>query len=257
MNLSAPVLGWLITFILVMTRAAAFIAVAPPFSSRAIPVRVKATLAFALALPVTPLMLSKAPASDTVSLVMALAFQLVSGLAMGFVLLLLFSAIQAAGELIDLMSMFTMSSMLDPITNTNSSLFGRIQQIIATTLLFTSGGHLLIVRGFLTSFEATFQRPPDLGALVELLAKNLSVFMVSALEICGPVVVVLFCADLAMGMVSRAVPSLNIFQLSFPVKTALTVALASFAVALLPAAVGGIVDRVIGQVEPIAGFLGG
>lgn len=81
--------------------------------------------------------------------------------------------------------------------------------------------------------------------------------MVSALEICGPVVVVLFCADLAMGMVSRAVPSLNVFQLSFPVKTVLTVALASIAVAVLPAAVSGIVDRVIGEMAPVSGFLGG
>lgn len=257
MTVDAPVMTWLITFILVMTRAAAFIAVAPPFSSRAIPIRVKTTLAFALALPVTPLMVSKAPAMDTFSLIIAIGFQLASGLTMGFIVLLLTSAIQAAGELIDLMSMFTMSSMLDPITNTNSSLFGRIQQIIATTLLFTSGGHLVIIRGFLTSFEATFQRAPDLGGLAELIAKDLSVFMVSALEICGPVVVILFCADLAMGLVSRAVPSLNIFQLSFPVKTTLTVALASVAVALLPAAVSGVVDRAFGQIEPVAGFLGG
>lgn len=257
MTFDAPVMTWLITFILVMTRAAAFIAVAPPFSSRAIPARIKATLAFALALPVTPLMVPRAPAMDTVSLVTAVGFQLASGLTMGFIVLLLTSAIQAAGELIDLMSMFTMSSMLDPITNTNSSLFGRIQQIIATTLLFTSGGYLVILRGFLTSFEATFQRPPDLGGLAELIAKDLSIFMVSALEICGPVVVILFCADLAMGMVSRAVPSLNIFSLSFPVKTALTVALASVAVALLPAAVSGVVDRAFGQIEPVAGFLGG
>ncbi len=257
MSLSAPLLPWLITFLLVMTRAAAFIAVAPPFSSRAIPVRIKAGLAFALALPVTPLMVAKAPSTDTVSLVSAVAFQLASGLTMGFIVLLLTSAIQAAGQVIDLMSMFAMSSMLDPITNSQSSLFGRIQQIIATTLLFTSGGYLVILYGFLRSFEATFQRPPDFGGLAGLMAKNLSIFMLSALEICGPVVVILFCADLAMGLVSRAVPSLNIFQLSFPVKTALTVGLASVAVALLPAAVSGIVDRVVDQTAPVAGFLGG
>lgn len=257
MTVDLPVMSWLLPFVLVMARAAAFIAVAPPFSSRAIPARIKATLAFALALPVTPLIVPKVPSLDATGLVVAVAFQLASGLVMGFIVLLLTSAIQAAGELIDLMSMFAMSSMLDPISNTNSSLFGRIQQLVATTLLFTSGGHLMILRGFLTSFEATFQRAPDAGGLAGVLIENLSVFMVSALEICGPVVVVLFCADLAMGMVSRAVPSLNVFQLSFPVKTVLTVALASIAVAVLPAAVSGIVDRVIGEMAPVSGFLGG
>lgn len=256
MTVTSP-LAVMMAFILVMSRAAAFIAVAPPFSSRSIPVRVKVGLAFALALPVTPVFVTKLPALDTPNLVTAVVFQLASGLAMGFVVLILTSAIQAAGELIDLMSMFTMSSMLDPITNTSSSLFGRIQQLIAITLLFVSGGHLIMVRGFLSSFEATFVRPADLGGLAELMTKNLVIFAVSALEICGPVVVVLFCADLAMGMISRAVPSLNIFQLSFPVKTILTVALASVAVALLPAAVEGIVDRVVDQIKPVARLLGG
>jgi flagellar biosynthetic protein FliR len=57
--------------------------------------------------------------------------------------------------------------------------------------------------------------------------------------------------------VSRAVPSLNVFQLSFPVKTLLTVTLASIAVALMPAAVNGLLDGVMQQFPPALDMLGG
>ena len=55
----------------------------------------------------------------------------------------------------------------------------------------------------------------------------------------------LFLADLALGLVSRAVPSLNVFVMSFPIKILLTLSLASVAVATLPGAVSSILDHVI------------
>ena len=57
--------------------------------------------------------------------------------------------------------------------------------------------------------------------------------------------VVLFLADLALGLVSRAVPSLNIFVLSFPIKILLTLSLASVAMAMLPGALSSLLDHIM------------
>ena len=83
-----------------------------------------------------------------------------------------------------------------------------------------------------------------------------SMFM-AALQIGAPILAVLFLADLALGLVSRAVPSLNIFQLSFPVKTLLVVTLAALAVAMMPGAVDMIVDGVLREFPTVMHAIGG
>lgn len=257
MTFAGP-LDVLVALLLVFTRVGAFLLVAPPFASRSISTRIKAMLAFAIALPVAGTVRGTVPdVSALWSVVAAVAFQVLCGVTLGFIVLLGFSAIQAAGELIDLFSMFAMASMIDPFSNTNSSVFGRIQYLIGTTLLFTSGGHLVMVRGLLTTFEVVPLGPPDFDALAPLLIDDIGRLLLAAVEISGPVLACLFLADLALGLVSRAVPSLNVFQLSFPVKTILTVSLAAIAVALLPAAVSGTLDRVMLHFQPALRMLGG
>ncbi len=248
----------LIALLLVFARVGAFLIVAPPFASRSVPGRIRVLLAFAISLPVCLRISADMPVMTTIwPLVTAVGFQIACGLTLGFVVMLAFAAIQAAGELIDLFSMFAMASMLDPFSNTNSSIFGRIQFLIGTTLLFTSGGHLVMLRGLLTTFEILPAGPPDTGSLARMLSGDLGRMALAAIEIAGPVLACLFLADLALGLVSRAVPSLNVFQLSFPVKTLLTVSLAAVAVALLPAAVNTTLDGVMRQFQPSLEMLGG
>jgi flagellar biosynthetic protein FliR len=209
----------LITFLLVMARIMAFLVIAPPFNGRGVPMRVKGALAGAVALAVSPGLAGTARFDDMFTLAWAVVYQLGTGAVLGFLALLLMSAVQTAGDLVDLFSMFTMSQLLDPMSNTQSGVFGRIQNLVGTTLLFASGGHLIMIQGLLRGFRVAPLQPPALGEAAERLVRNLGTYLVSALEICGPIVAVLVLADIALGLVSRAVPSLNIFQLAFPVKT--------------------------------------
>lgn len=256
LTLSGPY-DLLITFLLIMARLMAFLVIAPPFNGRSVPMRVKGALAAAIALAVTPTLVGTARFEDMFTLAWAVLYQVGTGALLGFLALLLLSAVQTAGDLVDLFSMFTMSQLLDPMSNTQSGVFGRIQNLIGTTLLFASGGHLIMLEGLLRGFRVAPLQPPALGDAAERLVRNLGTYFVSALEICGPIVAVLVLADLALGLVSRAVPSLNIFQLAFPVKTVLTVALASVAVALLPGAVTALVDRVHVDMGVLSRLLGG
>lgn len=257
MNATAPV-DLIVAILLVFTRAGAFFLIAPPFSSRSIPARIRVLTSMALAVPISPLVVDEVPDITTPwTLVGAVGWQVLCGLTLGFITLMLVSALQIAGELVDLFSMFAMASMIDPFSNTNSSIFGRIQYLIGTTLLFTSGGHLLMLQGVLGSFRVLPTAAPDLGAVARILISDLGHMLLIAIEISGPVLACLFLADLALGLVSRAVPSLNVFQLSFPVKTILTVSLAAIAVSLMPMAVSRITETVVGQYVPALEMLGG
>jgi flagellar biosynthetic protein FliR len=135
-------------------------------------------------------------------------------------------------------------------------MFGRIQQLLAVTLLFALNGHLVLVRGFLTSFEVLPLRVVDLGALARAVTVDLGRFLVAALEIAAPVVVVLFLAELALGVVSRAVPSLNVLAMSFPLKILLTLSVAGVAIGLLPGALDALLDRVSTDVAAALRLLG-
>lgn len=246
-----------VTVLLATVRLSAFFAIAPPFSSKAVPAKIKAGLAFALAIAVLPrLRGGELPTLDTFSLMGAVLYQVAVGAAMGFVVLAAFSVVQAAGELLDLASGFTLASLYDPMSNTSSSMFGRIQHLLAITLLFAAGGHLFLVRGLVMTFSAVPVAPMSIGDLARLATEDVGRFLGGALQIAAPVLVVLFLAEVAMGLVSRAVPSLNIFALSFPVKIILAISFAGVAFALLPGAVSMILDQSGKDMVSVARMLG-
>lgn len=250
-------LDGLLALLFVHLRVMAFLMIAPPFNSTSIPTRIRSVIAFAVALPIFPRYMGQAQVANAPDLVSAVTWQIFVGLALGFLVHVLFSAVQAAGNLVDAFSMFAMASMLDPMSNTQSAVFGRIYNLIATTLMFATGGHLLLIRGLLQTFDVVPAGPADLGALAKMLTHDLDVLFVSALQISGPILAVLFLTDLALGLVSRAVPSLNIFQLAFPVKTILVVTLAALAVAMMPGSLEVVVETVVKQFSEIARAVGG
>jgi flagellar biosynthetic protein FliR len=255
-NVQVPV-DQLIAMLLVTVRISAWLVIAPPFNHRGIPRMVKVTLALALAMAIGPRLASQAPPPEFFPILVAVLFQVVVGLTFGFLAQMLFVAVQSAGELIDLASGFTLASLYDPVSNVSVSMFGRVYQTVAVTLLFALNGHLLLIRGFVASYDVLGMQPVSISAITRTVTSNVEVFFVSALEIAAPVMVVLFLADLALGLLSRAVPSLNIFVMSFPIKILLTLALTTVAVAFLPGAVSAILDHIIAAFGALTKGFGG
>jgi flagellar biosynthetic protein FliR len=127
---------------------------------------------------------------------------------------------------------------------TQNSSIGRLHYLLAITLLFTSGGHLLIVKGFATSYVGLpvgADVPTDqLGAVI---LTAFSMMFLAALQIAGPMVAVLLLADVALALLSRAAPALNIFQMGFPVKIMLTLAMLGLTFPLLPPALDTLLEH--------------
>jgi flagellar biosynthetic protein FliR len=231
-------------FLLALVRASAWLTVAPPFGTRTVPVRVKVALAVAIALAVAPQLPARVPL-DTAGFLEAVLLQTLLGLVLGFVALVLLSSVQAAGSLIDLAGGFTLDQAYDPLSNAQSSVFGRFHQLLSVTLLFAIDGHLMLVRGFVASFEAIPAGGLAANQLAELLTRDLGRFFLAALEIAGPLVAALFLSEVALGLLSRAAPQLNVFQIGFPLKILLTLLLIGATLTLMPDALGSLVDRVM------------
>jgi flagellar biosynthetic protein FliR len=233
-----------LALLLASTRAAAFLVLAPPFSSRAVPGTVKALLAVALSLPVLPTVSGNVPPLETAAIVSAVVVQAFTGVALGFLCYLIFLAVQSAGDLLDVFGGFSMAFAFDPLAQSGNAILGRLYQWTALTLLLASGGYTIVLQGFLRSYRAIgLDAGLDLGTLGSAVTGGLGQMLLAALQIAAPLLAVLFLADVALGLLTRAAPALNAFSLGPPFKILLTLMTASICYLALPHVVEGLVHR--------------
>ncbi|WP_258724199.1 flagellar biosynthetic protein FliR [Cellulomonas sp. NS3] len=235
------------TAMLAGVRIAAFLVIAPPFAHRAIPAQVKVMLALGLALAVTPRLEAAggAPAS-TPEFVGDLVAQVVIGGGLGFLVALVFSAVQSAGNLIDLFGGFQMAAAFDPMQMTSGAQFARLYQLTALVLLFVTNGYQMVLAGLVRTFDALpLGATLDLGVMAEQVTEGVTQMFLASLQIAGPLVVILFLTDVGLGLLTRVSPALNAFALGFPLKILMTVTFAGFAYLAMPGQIEGLVSTAV------------
>jgi flagellar biosynthetic protein FliR len=210
-----------VTFVLVSTRVLATLLVAPPFNGGMVPVRVRLALAVSIGLllasGVGPE--STVASLDVPSLMLAIVTQVLAGLAFGFFVMVLLSAFQVAGSIIDLTTGLSAGTLYDPVTQSNVAPVGRLYQLVSLALLVSLNGHLLIVRGVIRSYEAAPAGLVETGALGHTLTRAAGQLFVAALEIGFPVLAALLLTEAALGIASRAAPRMNIMMVGFGAKS--------------------------------------
>lgn len=244
----------LVALLLCTLRITAWVMIAPPFATAGIPRAIRVMLSVVLSLAVLSTARAHTPPAEVAPLVTSAVEQLVIGSALGFLTRLLFSAVESAGSLIDLFGGFSVAFAYDPLSATNTSIFGKFYGILASTLLFASTAHLVVLEGLLRTFRTMpLNGSIDLSHVGSAAISGLTTMFVAALQIAGPLIAVLFIADLALGILSRISPQLNVFQMSFPVKIMLTLGLVGLGFALLPQVVARIADEATGVVMAVGG----
>ncbi|OJV60184.1 MAG: flagellar biosynthetic protein FliR [Cellulomonas sp. 73-145] len=228
------------TTALAAVRITAFLVVAPPFANKGVPGPVKVALGLGLAL-VVQARLPRVATTSVAPLVGDVALQALIGLALGFLVWLVFAAVQSAGGLIDLFGGFQLATAFDPLNLVNGATFARLYQLLVVALLVASDAHHVMLLGLVRSFDSL---PIGMGLAPAALAKasisGLTGMTVSALQIAGPLIVVLFLADVGLGLLTRVAPALNAFAMGFPLKILLTVSLGGYVVLTMPGVLAGL-----------------
>ncbi len=244
----------LTALLLASVRVVAWLVVVPPFSTRGIPAMAKVVLALGLSLSMAPMLAEQALPTTTPELVLATTAQALIGLGMGFVTMLLFSAIGAAGALIDLFGGFALAAAWDPLGMNMNTVFGRFHQMLATVLLLATGGHLLVIGGLLSTFKfLPLTGLPDISGWDGVLATAFSMFFTVAVQMALPMIAVLFVADLALALLTKVAPQLNALNVMFPAKVGLTLLLLGMSFPMLPGAVEKLVDLANEAMATMAG----
>jgi flagellar biosynthesis protein FliR len=231
----------LVAYLLASVRIVAWLAVVPPFSGRTVPSMVKVVLGLGLAFAAVPN--GEQIPLDTVGLLLNVATQVAVGVAMGFVCHLLLAAIAAAGSLVDVFGGFSLAQGFDPLSMNANTVFGKFHQMLATVLLFVSGGHLMVIGGLLKTFEfVPLGTAPDWGSFPDAVLTAFGLFFTTAVQIALPLIAVLFLSDLGLALLTKVAPQMQAMSVMFPVKIGLTLLLVGLSFPVLPHAIDRMVD---------------
>lgn len=215
---SAQIDAWIVAFVFPLARILGFIAAAPLWSTAGIPRRTRLILAISIAVAITPT-LPPMPGVQPGSLpgLWILAQQMLIGIGMGFAAKIVFTAFDVAGEFIGTQMGLGFATFYDPLNSSQTPVIAEFINLIALLLFLSMNGHLLYLATLAQSFSAIPVSTTPLGAsswlnLAELGSKIFSAGLLLSL----PIIVALMITNVALAVLTRAAPQLNLFALGFP-----------------------------------------
>ncbi len=207
--------------LLIFVRFSGMFLVAPFFSSFLIPVRVKILLMIFLSFIVYPVLTKFQPVipQHMVNYGLMVVGQFIIGLIIGFIVSIIFTAFQMAGQFFSFQMGFGINEVYDPLAQIQIPVIGQLQYLIAILVFISINGHHLLINALYKSFEMLplfdFTNIIKVKFLATSLSKIFSSMFLLALEIAFPIVATMFMVSLIMGLLAKASPQMNIFMVGF------------------------------------------
>lgn len=215
---SAQLDALLVGFFWPFMRLIALMLVAPVFGERVLPQRVRIGLAIAITAILVPT-LPPPPTVHPVSLAGAIiiAQQLVIGAALGFAMRIVFVAVETAGELIGLQMGLGYATLFDPERSDMIPVLGQFLGLLTILAFLALDGHLRVIQVIADTFRVLPISGPGLGkeGLLTLARWGGEIFAAGVL-LSLPLLGAMLIANVALGILTRAAPQLNLFAVGFP-----------------------------------------
>jgi flagellar biosynthetic protein FliR len=215
-------------FTLVLTRTSGLMMTAPIFGTQALPRRVRALLAVAMSLLVTPVFLntSMPPIENLAEYGRLLANEALVGLLLGLGINILFSGIQVAGQIVSQLSGVSLADVFSPGFEEEVSIFSQLFYFLTLAVFVAVGGHRIVTEALLETFVAL---PPGRAALgagfVEVLTNSITQAFALGIRAAAPLLTALLLSNLVLGLISRTLPQINVIAVGFGLNALLTMGL--------------------------------
>jgi len=249
-----------VTFMLVLIRIGGIILTAPLFSHPRVPPPLRMGIALLLTFLLRPVIAVHFPEASGSVVVLALLVikEALTGVIIGYTANLVFSVVQMAGEMQDTQAGFSLANTMDPTLSPHSAILGQFQLVLMWLLFFAVKGHQVLIQGIADSFvviplgTASFD-----GVLTLQMTGMVTSLLLLALRISAPVIGAVLLADLAVGMIQRTAPQLNLLAIGFQVKIAVAVLALTFALPFILLGERGLVPLLGSQVFEMTRLLSG
>lgn len=250
---------WVALYFYPFVRIAAWLAVDPLLGNRSVPNSIRLTLAVVLAVviaPTLPAVEAVPPASAAGVLI--LMQQIAVGLSLGFALRIAFTAIEMAGQFIGVQMGLSMASLYDPVNGAQTPVLGQFLTVTTALVLLATNGHHQVIAALWTSFhDVPIAATPLAGGGFLSLVDWAGTIFSTGLHIALPITAALLTANLALGMMTRAAPQMNIFSVGFPITLSAGLLTLYFAIVYLPALVSQLWrDAISAGIVATRGLLG-
>ena len=227
---------------IVFARLLGFIRFAPIMNRKEINTLTKLSLALLLTLMITPLVNpGPPPAGLSTGLLLLLNFAV--GAIIGYIAQLIILAIEAGGDMINTQMGLSSAMVMDPTTNSQTSILSRMITLLAICIFIQMGGLYWLFNALLRSFEIfpvyAVHIPLDKIINLDYLVKTTSNVLYVGLQIASPVLLATLGQDIILGVISKTAPQVNVFQLSFLFKPVFGAAIMIW---ILPMLIGVISD---------------
>jgi flagellar biosynthetic protein FliR len=210
--------AWLQGALWPFMRIGGVLMVAPIFSGRTMPMLARLMFALALTFALAPLLPPSPPMEIfTAAWWLRGAQETVLGIALGFLLKLVFEAMILGGELIGNGMGLGFARMADPVRGADAPVIGQFLQVMAVLLFLSAGGHLRLIELLAQSFRSVPAGGDVLTApAMYAVAGFASETFAGALSVALPMVGALLLVNIAFGVMSRSAPTLNGLSVGFP-----------------------------------------
>lgn len=247
-------------FLLIFVRVTSFFLMMPLFSYRTVPTHFKVGLGFFLSFIMYFTLDVPALEINSTYYLLILKEALV-GVLIGLMAYIILSAIQVAGGFIDFQMGFAIANVIDPQTGAQSPLMGQYFYVISLFFLLMVNGHHLILDGIYYSYRFI---PLDQGWLplgskgvAEYVVRSFNTMFMIALQMSLPIVGSLFLVDVALGILARTFPQLNIFVVGIPIKIAVSFIILLIVMGTLMVAVSKLFETMLTTMRGLMSLFGG
>lgn len=204
--------------LIVFARMLGFIRFAPILNRKEINTIVKLSLALLLTMMLTPL-LNPGPPLSSVSPMLLILLNFAVGAIIGYIAQLIILAIEAGGDMINTQMGLSSAMVMDPTTNSQTSILSRMITLLAICIFIELGGLFWLFKALIRSFEIfpiyAVQIPLEKIINLDYLIKTTSNVLYMGLQIASPVLLATLGQDIILGVISKTAPQVNVFQLSF------------------------------------------
>lgn len=208
-------------FIFILIRISSLFIISPLFGRRSLPTIFK--IGFSLMVAVILVNVVSIPADVNLNgmyefTIVALR-EFMIGVILGYVSFLIFSAIYLAGQLIDTQIGFGIVSVIDPVSNIQVPITANFYYTLAMVIFLTINGHHMLIEALVNSYNLLPIGTAVLNNnMIPQLIKLMGYMFIIGFKISAPVIAAVLVCDVALGILSRTMPQMNIFMVGLPLK---------------------------------------
>ncbi len=246
----------LLVFLVVLARVGGLVTFAPFWSHKAANTKIRVVLAFALALALTPVLMTRieTPPSEVYEMMIILAGEIVIGAIMGFVGRIVFSSFELASHFIASQMGFSLAGTIDPSTQAQTTAFGTIAQMFGLMILLSANGHhwflAATVKSFSTTVPGSFAFSP---ALLDVLLRLSANALVVGVTLAAPAIIVLLAVEFALEFFGRTAPQFQVFILGFPLKIGIGLWIVGASLYFLPTSLRDVLSSIyVGLIQVLS-----